>query len=106
MDSISPDTNAADGTMSAGKMISCWFEPEIHGQYFPELKSDLDADVVIVGAGLGGLSTAYCLACSGKKVIVVEDGYIGSGETGRTTAQLVTALDNRYFLMEEIFGKE
>lgn len=106
MELFSSDTTAANGRISAGKMISCWFEPEIHPGYFPELGSDLDADVVIVGAGLGGLSTAYCLASAGKKVIVVEDGYIGSGETGRTTAQLVTALDNRYFLMEDIFGKE
>ena len=42
----------------------------------------------------------------GKKVVVVEDGFIGSGETGRTTAQLVTALDQRFYEMEEIFGKE
>lgn len=37
---------------------------------------------------------------------MIEDGFIGSGETGRTTAQLVTALDQRYYEMEEIFGKE
>jgi glycine/D-amino acid oxidase-like deaminating enzyme/nitrite reductase/ring-hydroxylating ferredoxin subunit len=43
---------------------------------------------------------------SGKKVAVVEDGNIGSGETGRTTAHLVNALDDRYYELERIFGKE
>ncbi len=61
---------------------------------------------VIVGGGLAGLSIAYCLSQSGKKVVVVEDGLIGSGETGRTTAHLVTALDDHYYDLERIFGEE
>lgn len=102
----SKSDNASHGKLSAGKNISCWYEPGLKTRLFPELLSDLDTEVVIVGGGLAGLTTAYCLACSGRRVTVVEDGYIGSGETGRTTAQIVTALDNRYYEMEELFGKK
>src|SRR5207247_303412 len=41
-----------------------------------------------------------------KKVILVEDGYIGSGETGRTTAHITHALDDRYYNLEKIHGKQ
>lgn len=105
MNNISED-NTFDGKLSAGKHISCWFEHDVVSNNFPELSSNLETDVIIVGGGLAGITTAYCLACSGKKVVVVEDGYIGSGETGRTTAQIITALDDRYYNMEKIFGKE
>jgi glycine/D-amino acid oxidase-like deaminating enzyme/nitrite reductase/ring-hydroxylating ferredoxin subunit len=101
-----PSDNTESGKLSAGKNIPCWFEPEIHTNLFPELNCDLETDVVIVGGGLAGLTTAYCLIQTGKKIILIEDGFIGSGETGRTTAQIVTALDDRYFNMEKIFGKE
>jgi hypothetical protein len=45
-------------------------------------------DVAIIGGGIAGLTTAYLLSKSGKKVTVIEDGYMGSGETGRTTAHI------------------
>lgn len=39
-------------------------------------------------------------------MIVVEDGLIGSGESGRTTAHLSYALDDRYYHLMDIFGEE
>jgi glycine/D-amino acid oxidase-like deaminating enzyme/nitrite reductase/ring-hydroxylating ferredoxin subunit len=61
-------------------------------------------DVAVVGGGIAGLTTAYLLSKSGKKVAVIEDGYIGSGETGRTTAHITHALDDRYYNLEEKHG--
>jgi glycine/D-amino acid oxidase-like deaminating enzyme/nitrite reductase/ring-hydroxylating ferredoxin subunit len=61
-------------------------------------------DVAIIGGGIAGLTTAYLLSKSGKKVAVIEDGYIGSGETGRTTAHITHALDDRYYNLEEKHG--
>jgi NADH dehydrogenase FAD-containing subunit len=63
-------------------------------------------DVVIVGGGIAGMTTAYLLSKSSKKVIVIDDGYIGSGETGRTTAHITHALDDRYYNLEKIHGKQ
>jgi hypothetical protein len=38
-------------------------------------------------------------------VIVLDDGEVGSGETGRTTTHLVNALDDRYFELERLHGE-
>ncbi len=73
---------------------------------YPQLKSDVQADVCVVGAGIAGLSTAYLLTQSGKTVVVIEDGAIASGETGRTTAHLSNALGDRYFDLERLHGEE
>ncbi|HEX9941897.1 MAG TPA: FAD-dependent oxidoreductase [Thermoanaerobaculia bacterium] len=70
------------------------------------LQGDARADVCVVGAGIAGLSTAYHLARSGLSVIVLDDGPIGGGETGRTTAHLSNALDDRYYELERLFGED
>lgn len=93
-----------DGKLSAGTHLSCWMDSLDPIRYQP-LDENLHADVVIVGGGLAGVSTAYCLARSGKRVVLLEDGYIGSGETGRTTAHLANALDDRFYELERIFGE-
>jgi sarcosine oxidase subunit beta len=44
-------------------------------------------DVVIIGAGVHGLSTAYYLAKQGiTNVAVIDKGYVGGGASGRNTA--------------------
>ena len=63
-------------------------------------------EVCVIGAGIAGLTTAYTLSGMGKSVIVVEDGSVGGGETCRTTAHLASALDDRYFQLEKIRGKQ
>ncbi|MBR9988425.1 MAG: FAD-dependent oxidoreductase [Gemmatimonadetes bacterium] len=72
----------------------------------PTLESDARADVCIVGAGIAGMMTAYLLARAGRKVIVLDDGPIGGGETGRTTAHLSDALDDRYTDLERMHGAD
>jgi glycine/D-amino acid oxidase-like deaminating enzyme/nitrite reductase/ring-hydroxylating ferredoxin subunit len=61
--------------------------------------------VCIVGAGIAGMSTAYLLARAGVSVVVLDDGPIGGGETGRTTAHLSNALDDRYDELARLFGQ-
>jgi glycine/D-amino acid oxidase-like deaminating enzyme/nitrite reductase/ring-hydroxylating ferredoxin subunit len=70
----------------------------------PALTSDIDSDVCVVGAGIAGLSTAYMLTREGKSVVVIDSATIGGGETERTTAHLTSALDDRYFYLEELHG--
>ncbi|HKP72575.1 MAG TPA: FAD-dependent oxidoreductase [Pyrinomonadaceae bacterium] len=72
----------------------------------PQLTGEARADVVIVGAGIAGLTTAYLLTKEGKRVVVLDDGAVAGGETCRTTAHLVNALDDRYYQLERLHGEE
>ena len=60
----------------------------------------------MVGAGIAGLTVAYALLKDGKSVVVLDDGLVGRGMTGRTTAHIVNALDDRYYELEKLHGEE
>lgn len=60
------------------------------------LTENLRAEVCVLGAGIAGLTTAYLLLREGRSVVVVDQGAPGGGETGRTTAHLASAIDDRY----------
>jgi glycine/D-amino acid oxidase-like deaminating enzyme/nitrite reductase/ring-hydroxylating ferredoxin subunit len=96
---------ATDQEERAGANLSFWeatdAEPALH-----PLRENNGADVVIVGAGIAGLSVAYELTRRGNMVIVLDDGAIGRGMTGRTTAHLVNALDDRYYDLEKYHGED
>jgi glycine/D-amino acid oxidase-like deaminating enzyme/nitrite reductase/ring-hydroxylating ferredoxin subunit len=88
----------------AGNTTSIWMTVEIPVR--PALTKDITADICVVGAGISGLTAAYLLAEEGRFVVVLDDGAIASGETSRTTAHLVNALDDRYFEIERIHGEK
>ena len=90
---------------SAGCSISVWMATAARPEFSSLAKSEC-ADVCIVGAGIAGLTTAYLLTKTGKSVIVLDDGPIGSGETERTTAHLATVLDDRLFELERLHGAD
>lgn len=97
--------------ITSGNNESSWYanleEPIKSAKLTDSVLSSLGGepvDVAIIGGGIAGLTTAYLLSKSGKKVAVIEDGYIGSGETGRTTAHITHALDDRYYNLEQKHG--
>ena len=98
-------SSRSNGDISSGYSHSFWID-SVNGLEFDPLQGDFETDIVIVGAGIAGLSVGYCLSQMGRKVTVLEDGRVGSGETGRTTAHLVNALDDRYFEIEKYHGQE
>src|SRR5829696_7719520 len=89
----------------SGETTSVWMATAEEIASDGELGEDVTADVVIVGAGIAGMTTAYLLAREGRRVIVLDDGPVGGGMTGRTTAHLVNALDDRYYELERLHGE-
>jgi glycine/D-amino acid oxidase-like deaminating enzyme len=89
---------------TSGQTVSSWFLDVTHPLKFEKLSQNISVDVAIVGGGIAGITTAYLLSNSGKSVALIEDGYIGSGETGRTTAHITHALDDRYYNIEKKHG--
>ena len=72
----------------------------------PTLAADESCDVLVVGSGIAGLSTAYELVRLGRSVVVIERGGIGNGMTARTTAHLATELDDFYSELVRVRGEE
>lgn len=63
-------------------------------------------DVLIVGGGITGLSTALELQKAGKECLLIEAHSIGFGTTGGTTAHLNTFLDTTYDQIISDFGEK
>jgi monoamine oxidase len=88
-----------------GQTKSIWYDIERPPQG-DMLRGDAQADVAIVGGGIAGLSVAYMLAREGKQVVVLEDKEVAAGQTGRSTAQLSTAVDERFTEIEKLHGAD
>lgn len=89
---------------SSGKTQPAWYAESVPLD-FQTLNKDIRGDVAVVGGGIAGLTTAYLLCRAGKSAAVIEDGEVASGETGRTTAHVTNALDDRYYNLEKTHGR-
>lgn len=72
----------------------------------PPLHGDRDAEVVVVGAGIVGLTAALELARAGRSVVLLEARRIGDGTTGRSTAKVSALQGTRYSDIQRIHGVE
>lgn len=63
-------------------------------------------DVVIVGGGITGISTALLLQTAGMNCLLLEAHNLCFGTTGGTTAHINTLLDVPYSTIEKNFNKE
>ena len=72
----------------------------------PPLGGDARADVVVVGGGITGLSTALHAAEAGAKVIVLEAQDPGWGASGRNGGQVNAGLKLDPDIVERDFGVE
>jgi len=89
----------------SGSTTSVWMATATTPQGTADPQS-VRPDVVVIGAGIAGVTTAYFLQRSGKKVLLLDDGAPGDGETGRTTAHLSNAIDDRFTEIERLHGEE
>ncbi len=64
---------------------SIWKE---NSEQYNMLKSDISADVLVIGGGISGILAARLLTDSGLKCVIAESGRICSGVTRNTTAKI------------------
>lgn len=88
-----------------GQTRPIW-EETIELPKYPPPAADGEAEVLIVGAGIAGLTTAYLLAKAGRDVMIVDAGPIGGGQTGRTSAHLASANDDRFYEIARLLGDD
>jgi glycine/D-amino acid oxidase-like deaminating enzyme/nitrite reductase/ring-hydroxylating ferredoxin subunit len=72
---------------------------------FGKLDGDASADVVVVGAGITGLTVAYSLARAGRSVMVLERARCASVDTGHTSAHLTMVTDSRFHELVKQLGR-
>lgn len=72
----------------------------------PELEGHVSADVIVVGAGFAGLSTALELTARGAKVIVLEQEFGGFGSSGRNAGYLLGSMGIEFELFVKRVGLE
>lgn len=89
--------------MSPINTASYWLE-STHSPKFSSLKEDLAVDVLVVGAGITGVTAAYLLKRAGLTVALVEKGRCLQAETAFTTAHLTCVTDTRLADLVKTFG--
>jgi len=73
-----------------------WWLARTPGADLAPLTEDLETQVVVVGAGMAGLCTAWYLAAAGLDVVVLEARHVGLGVSGHTTAKVSALHETRY----------
>lgn len=87
------------------KKNSLWLEG-VTGKIESALKKDLECDILIVGAGMTGLSTAYHLKDQKLNIVVVDENKIGHGVSARTTGKLTYLQETIYRDLKKSFSAE
>lgn len=82
---------------------SIWLD-NIEYQPNKPLNKDIEADILIIGGGITGISLAYFLKNSNLKIALVEKNIIGHGITARTTGKLTYLQENIYSSLSNIYN--
>lgn len=70
------------------------------------LDKDMEIDVLVIGAGIAGILTAYMLKKKGVDVAIIEAKEIASGNTKNTTAKITSQHNLIYHKLIKEFGEE
>jgi glycine/D-amino acid oxidase-like deaminating enzyme/nitrite reductase/ring-hydroxylating ferredoxin subunit len=74
--------------------------------HYPRLSESISTDVLIIGSGITGVTTAYCLAQKGLKPALIEAGGLCDGTTGNTTGKVTVQHGVIYYKIKKKYGPE
>lgn len=86
---ISSDPGIADAVANSPGRATHWLSEVDVEAFPPPMALSSEAEVVIIGGGLMGVSTAYWLARSGVNVLLVEAHRLAWGATGRNAGMML-----------------
>ncbi|RII33070.1 FAD-dependent oxidoreductase [Clostridium chromiireducens] len=86
-------------------MESVW-SSEVNFRKRETLNKNIECDVLVIGAGMAGLLTAYMLSKSGREVVVIDARSTAGGVTKNTTAKITSQHDLIYDSIIKEFGEE
>lgn len=70
------------------------------------LEKDIKTDILIIGAGIAGILTAYMLKQEGRDVVLIDAAEVVSGNTKNTTAKITSQHRLIYNKLISEFGEE
>jgi glycine/D-amino acid oxidase-like deaminating enzyme/nitrite reductase/ring-hydroxylating ferredoxin subunit len=84
--------------VSVGATIheSIWIDAGPEQPELPQLQRSARADVVVIGGGIVGLTTALLLREAGREVVLIEAGRLARGVSGYTTAKVASQHGLKY----------
>src|SRR4029450_3875067 len=85
--------------------VSVWID-DTPIRKFPKLQRNISVDVLVVGAGVTGITAAYLLKKAGSTVALVERERVASIDTGHTTAHLTYVTDVEIQQLVRNFGED
>ncbi len=93
--------------MASKKTVSPWIEQLKNDRPIRKLRQNIKTDVVIIGAGIAGVTTAYYLLKNTRvRVVLVEAKRVASGATGHNAGQLVSYSERGFADIADEFGLE
>lgn len=87
-------------------MTTSIWEVNADKKSYPKLQKNIRCDVLVIGGGITGVSTAYRLQKAGLNVCLLEGRELGSGVSGKTTAHLTTSVDADYSTVSNKIGEK
>ena len=70
------------------------------------LNKDIKTDILVIGAGIAGILTAYMLKENGRDVVLIDGDKIAGGNTKNTTAKITSQHNLIYHKLISEFGEE
>ena len=83
-----------------------WYEETAKRHTYPELNQNTKCDVCVVGGGFCGASTALHLAENKTNVVLLEQGRLGDGASGRNGGQMGSGQNLGVTALEGLIGRQ
>jgi len=87
------------------KNKSIWKE-NVKNKTLPKLETNINCDILIIGGGMAGLSTAYFLSGSGLNIVLMDKDKCAEGASSKNTGKLTFMQELIYHKIEKNYSSE